>query len=88
MTNTDQIKTDMPVIGSDGRSVGSVDSVEGGRIKLNRKDPQAGGVHHYIPSDWVESVAGNEVRLNKISGDVKAEWEEGPEDSSARAGNA
>ena len=30
--------------------------MEGDRIKLAKNDPQAGGQHHYIPTDWVERV--------------------------------
>ena len=76
MIEAGQITEDMNVVGSDGRSVGSVDKVEGDNIKLNRKDPEAGGVHHFIPLRWVESTDGGDVRLSKPSGDVEAEWTE------------
>ncbi len=76
MADASQIREQMEVVGSDGQHVGTVDRVENDKIKLTRKDPEAEGVHHLIPIDWVESVEQNEVRLNKISGDVKAEWVE------------
>jgi len=76
MIEKNQITEDMNVVGSDGQSVGSVDKVDGENIKLNRKDPEAGGVHHFIPLSWVESTDGGEVRLAKPSGDVEAEWTE------------
>jgi len=54
----------MEVVGSDGQHVGTVDKVEGDRIKLTKNDPQAQGQHHYIPLDVVASVEQNAVRLN------------------------
>ena len=45
------IKEHMEVIGADGVHVGTVDNVEGGRIKLTKKDSGEGahkGHHHYI----------------------------------------
>jgi hypothetical protein len=46
----------MEVVGSDGQHVGTVDKVEGDRIKLTKNDPQAQGQHRYIPLHMVESV--------------------------------
>ena len=40
-----QVKEHMDVVGSDNEHVGTVDKVEGQRIKLARKDPSAGGEH-------------------------------------------
>lgn len=59
-----QIKEHMEVIGSDDQHVGKVDRVEGQRIKLARKDPSAGGQHHYIDVSKVSSVEGERVRLS------------------------
>ena len=45
------IKEHMEVIGADGVHVGTVDKVEGGRIKLTKKDSGEGshkGHHHFI----------------------------------------
>src|SRR5687768_16862378 len=64
MQNASQIREHMEVIGSDGQRVGTVDNVEGNRIKLTKNDPQAQGQHRYIPFDMVESVDQNAVRLN------------------------
>lgn len=58
-----QIQEHMPVIGSDGEHVGTVDRVEGDRIKLTKSDPAAGGMHHYIGMDQVEAVEDGEVHL-------------------------
>jgi hypothetical protein len=61
--DTSQIKEHMEVVGSDGQHVGTVDHLEGQRIKLTRKDPSAEGEHHYIGLDMVSSVQDGRVRL-------------------------
>ena len=53
----------MDVVGSDNEHVGTVDKVEGQRIKLARKDPSAGGEHHYLDLSKVSSVQDGKVRL-------------------------
>ncbi|MCA1576941.1 MAG: DUF2171 domain-containing protein [Acidobacteria bacterium] len=64
MANASQIREQMEVVGSDGQHVGTVDKVEGDRIKLTKNDPQAQGQHRYIPLHMVESVEPNAVRLD------------------------
>ena len=64
MANASQIREHMEVVGSDGQHVGTVDKIEGDRIKLTKNDPQAQGQHRYIPLDTVASVEQNAVRLN------------------------
>ena len=64
MANASQIREHMKVVGSDGQHVGTVDKVEGDRIKLTKNDPEAGGQHRYISLDMVESVEQDAVRLN------------------------
>lgn len=49
------IREEMEVLASDGSRVGIVDGVEGGRIKLTRKD-SPDGEHHYVELDSVERV--------------------------------
>ncbi len=61
------IKEHMEVIGADGVHVGTVDNVEGGRIKRTKKDSGEGahkGHHHYIKRSLVAEVEGNKVRLS------------------------
>ena len=63
------IKEHMEVIGADGVHVGTVDKVEGDRIKLTRQDSGEGshkGHHHFIARDLVADVEGNKVRLSAI----------------------
>ena len=61
MVDVAQIKEHADVVGSDGAHVGTVDGVEKGEIKLTKTDPAAGGLHHYIPVDFVQSVEGGTV---------------------------
>jgi hypothetical protein len=68
------IREHMKVIGSDRQPVGTVDKVEGARIKLSRSDPQARGQHHYIPADWVERVEGDQVCLRQKAQDACQQW--------------
>jgi hypothetical protein len=63
------IKEHMEVIGADGVHVGTVDKVEGNRIKLTKKDSGEGshkGHHHTIDRGLVAGVEGNKVRLSAI----------------------
>ncbi len=61
-----EIKPHMKIIGKDGAQVGTVDRVEGDRIKLTRKDNPAGheGHHHHIDKKLVGAVEGNVVKLS------------------------
>lgn len=78
MVDATQIKEHAEVIGSDGAHVGTVDRVEGGsRIKLTRRDPNAGGEHHYIPLDRVEAIDGDRVRLSITGEEAEAHWQDG-----------
>ena len=59
----------MEVIGADGVHVGTVDKVEGSRIKLTKKDSGEGshkGHHRYIDRGLVAGVEGDKVRLSAI----------------------
>lgn len=60
------IREHMEIIGKDGAHVGTVDRVEGTRIKLTKKDSAAGhqGHHHFIDRELVGSVEGNTVKLS------------------------
>ena len=63
------IKQHMEIIGADGVHIGTVDKVEGNRIKLTKKDSGEGshkGHHHFIDLGLVAGVEGNKVRLSAI----------------------
>ncbi|GEP10522.1 DUF2171 domain-containing protein [Methylobacterium gnaphalii] len=74
MVDVAQIREHAEVIGSDGAHVGTVDHIDKGEIKLTKKDADAGGLHHFIPVDFVQSVDGNTVRLDRPAEEVKREW--------------
>jgi hypothetical protein len=64
---TDQIKPKMEVIGADGVHVGTVDRVQGDRIKLVKPDSGGGqhlGHHHFVSVGLVAGVEGAKVRLS------------------------
>ena len=70
-----EIREQMKVVGSDRQPVGTVDKVEGDKIKLTKNDPQAQGKHHYIPADWVDRVDGNEVCLRQNAQEACQQWQ-------------
>jgi hypothetical protein len=74
MTDLSNIREHMEVIGADGAHVGTVDKVEGDRIKLVRADSGLAHSdhHHYIPAGLIAEVEGDQVRLS-ARGDVVAD---------------
>ncbi len=78
MSGIEDIREHMQVIGADGVPVGTVDHVEGDRIKLTRNDSGFGaheGHHHYISRGLVAEVEGDVVRLS-ANADVAVLFEE------------
>ena len=78
MTDLSSIKEHAEVIGADGVHVGTVDGIEGDRIKLTRKDNAEGshkGHHHFIPAALVAEVENGTVRLS-ANADVAVTFEE------------
>jgi hypothetical protein len=74
MVDPSQIQEHMEVVGSDGRHVGRVDSVDGSRMKLARQDPAAGGEHHFVPLAAVAAVEAGTVRLSRTAAQAMDEW--------------
>jgi hypothetical protein len=74
MSGFDDIREHMEVIGADGAHLGTVDRIEGDRIKLIRADSGMGHEehHHYIPRGLVAEVEGDKVRLS-ANADVAAD---------------
>ncbi|HEV7266988.1 MAG TPA: DUF2171 domain-containing protein [Falsiroseomonas sp.] len=65
--SSSRIAEHMEVIGADGVHIGTVDRVEGGRIKLTKADSGEGhhkGHHHYVDLGLVAGVEGQQVRLS------------------------
>ena len=78
MAGKEAIKEHMEVIGADGVHVGTVDHVEGDRIKLTKADSGEGhhkGHHHFISVGLVAGVEGDTVRLS-ANADVAVTFEE------------
>ncbi len=78
MAGYDDVKEGMEVIGADGVHIGTVDRIEGDRIKLTRKDSGQGsheGHHHYLSRGLVAEVEGDQVRLS-ANADVAVSFEE------------
>lgn len=80
MFNASDIKEHAEVIGADGRHVGTVDRIEGERIKLTRSenDPGHQGHHHFVELKNVASVESGRVKLSVNGADA---IEEGSGDS-------
>ena len=85
MPNLKSIREHMEVIGADGAHVGTVDRVDGDRIKLTKADSGEGGHeghHHYIPGSLVAEIEGNKVRLSANAA-IAVSFEEEEDESSA-----
>ncbi|MEA3044759.1 MAG: hypothetical protein QOJ53_836 [Sphingomonadales bacterium] len=71
----DDIREGMEVIGADGVHVGTIDRIDGDRIKLTKADSGEGshqGHHHYLSRGLIADVEGDTVRLS-ATGAVAAE---------------
>jgi hypothetical protein len=90
MTDASAIREQMEVIGADGARIGTVDRVDGNRIKLTRVEGFEGqmeaaegshaGHHHYVSLGLVAAVEGGQVRLSATGANaVLFEEEEGSE---------
>ena len=76
MADLSRIREHMEVIGADGVHLGTVDSVEGDRIKLIKADSGShSGHHHYVSGGLVADIEGDKVRLS-ANGDVAVLLEE------------
>jgi hypothetical protein len=67
----------MEVIGADGVHIGTVDSVENGRIKLAKADSGEGrhkGHHHFVDLGLVADVEGQKVRLSAVAAVAVTPW--------------
>lgn len=87
MTDTSQIREHMEVVGADDVHIGTVDKIEGDRIKLTKNDSGAqiegatgshAGHHHYISTGLIAGVEGDRVRLSATAANaVMFQEEEG-----------
>jgi hypothetical protein len=82
MAGFEDIREHMEVIGADGAHVGTVDRIEGDRIKLTKAENLGTheGHHHFISRGLVAEVEGDQVRLS-ANADVAVTFEEEASDS-------
>jgi hypothetical protein len=69
-----QIREHMDVVGSDGEPVGKVDCVKGDHIVLT-KDDSPDNRHHKLDCSMIETVEGDQVRLDIPAEEAKSRWE-------------
>ncbi len=74
MTDLSQIKEHAEVIGADGVHVGTVDHVQGDRIKLTKND-SSDQKHHYISTGLIAEIEDGTVRLS-ANADVAITFED------------
>ncbi len=67
MKDANGIREHMEVIGADDGHIGTVDKVEGNRIKLTRDDRNAGGEHHWLQVAMADGVEGDKVRMSFVA---------------------
>lgn len=72
--NMSEIHEHMKIVGSDGQHVGTVDRVEGDRIKLSKSDPAAHGKHQYIEKSAIHAIKNGEVCLSQKAEEVKSHF--------------
>ena len=82
MSGFEDIREHMEVIGADGVHVGTVDRIDGDRIKLTKAENMGSheGHHHYISRGLVAEVEGDQVRLSANAA-VAVTFEEEEEES-------
>ena len=80
MSSLEQVREHMEIIGADGAHLGTVDHVDGDRIKMIRADSGIAHKdhHHYIPAGLVAEVEGDKVRLSANADVVAALFEQEP----------
>jgi hypothetical protein len=81
MATITDVREHMEIIGADGVHVGTVDKIEGDRIKMTKKDSGShSDHHHYIPAGLIAGIEGNQVRLSATGANATLfEEEEGGE---------
>jgi hypothetical protein len=78
MTSLERIREHMQVIGADGVKLGTVDKVEGERVKLTKQDSGLAHTdhHHFIPGGLIAAVEGDTIRLSANADVAAALFEE------------
>jgi hypothetical protein len=77
----DQIRQHMNVIDANGQVCGTVDSVDGERVKLTRSG-SSDGQHHWLDMNEVAGIEGGQLRLRQSDGD--SNWQSDPAGNASR----
>jgi hypothetical protein len=80
------IREHMDVVGSDGETVGKVDTVRGDHIILTKSDSDDNR-HHSIDCSMVESIEGDQIRLNMPAEEAKSRFGDAEEGQAMFGGN-
>ena len=65
MIDLTQVTEHMEIVGADGVHIGTVDKIQGNRIKMTKADSGSHpNHHHYISQGLIAAVDGNTVRLS------------------------
>jgi len=76
MTDLSGLREHMEVIGADGGHIGTVDAIEGDRIKLIKADSGSHRRHHhYFSKGLIAGIEGDKIRLS-ADGDAAVLLEE------------
>jgi hypothetical protein len=68
MADLSQLKEHMEIVGADGVHIGTLDKVEGDRLKLTKPDSGShGDHHHYLSAGLIAAVEGDRIRLSANS---------------------
>jgi len=78
-----QVREHMDVVGSDGDTVGKVDCVKGDRIMLTKSDSDDNR-HHMIDCSMVDTVEGDQIRLNMPAEEAKSRFKDVAKSSADR----
>ena len=68
--DTSRIEEHMDVIAADGESIGKVDHMQEGKIKLTKND-SPDHQHHLVPLMWIDHID-QHVHLNKTLAEIRA----------------
>ncbi|QNM83821.1 DUF2171 domain-containing protein [Sphingomonas sabuli] len=70
------IREHMDVVGNDGEPLGKVDKVRGDRIILTKSDA-TDHRHHSIDCSMIDTIDGDQIKLDRSAEDVKSRWNKG-----------
>lgn len=74
MMFVEQIREGLEVVGSDGRPIGTVESIVGQLLRVKGTDPAGGGSRHFLDLAFVAEVDAKRVKLLVPSAEAKERW--------------